>query len=73
MPASKVKTPSNITILDSEIPNLTTNPLVNTTLGSNINNKVISIESISHKQTISKVDSLVNNDFSKLLDIATNC
>ena len=46
---SKIETPSNITILDSEIPNLVINPLVNATLDSNINKKVISIESISYK------------------------
>ena len=67
-----METPSNITTLDSEILNLVTNPLANATLGSNINKKVISIESISHKRTISKVNSLANNDSSKLLDIITN-
>ena len=72
-PTSKVETPSNITTPNSEIPNLIINPLANATLGSNINKKVISAESTSHKRTISKVDSLVNNDFSKLLDIITNC
>ena len=71
-PAPKVETPSNITALGSEIPDLATNPLANATSGSNINNKVISIESTSHKRTISKVDSLANNDSSKLLDIAIN-
>ena len=48
-PTSKVETLSNITTLGSEIPNSVTNPLANATLGSNINNKVVSIESISHK------------------------
>ena len=67
-----METPSNITTLDSEILNLVINPLANATLGSNINKKVISIESISHKRTISKVNSLANNDSSKLLDIITN-
>ena len=70
---SKIKTPSNITTLNSEILNLVINPLANTTLDSNINNKVISIESISYKRTISKVDSLANNNSSKLLNIITNC
>ena len=69
---SKVETLSNITILGSEISNSITNPLANATLDSNINKKVINIESTSHKRTISKIDSLVNNDFSKLLDIITN-
>ena len=68
-----METPSNITTLDSEIPNLIINPLANATLGSNINKKVVSVESISYKRTISKIDSLVNNDSSKLLDIITNC
>ena len=67
-----METPSNITTLDSEILNLVTNPLANATLDSNINKKVISIESISHKRTIFKVNSLANNDSSKLLDIITN-
>ena len=49
MPASKVETPSNITTLDSEIPDSVTNPLANATSGSNINNKVVSTESTSHK------------------------
>ena len=44
-----METLSNITILDSEIPNSITNLLANTTLDSNINNKVVGIESISHK------------------------
>ena len=48
-PTSKVETPSNITTLDSEILDLIINPLANTTLSSNINKKVISIESTSHK------------------------
>ena len=72
-PAPKVETPSNITALDSEIPNLVTNPLANTTLGSNVNKKVVSTESTSHKRTIFKIDSSANNDSSKLLDITTNC
>ena len=72
-PAPKVETLSNITTLDSEIPNLVTNPLANATLDSNINKKVVGAESISHKRMISKVDSLANNDSSKLLDITTNC
>ena len=72
-PTSKIETPSNITTLDSEIPNSVTNPLANVTLGSNVNKKVVSIESTSHKRTISKVDSLVNNNSSKLLNIITNC
>ena len=38
-PASEVETPSNITALDSEIPDLVINPLANATLGSNINKK----------------------------------
>ena len=67
-----METPSNITAPGSEIPDLATNPLANATLGSNVNNKVVGAESTSHKQTISKVDSLANNDFSKLSDIATN-
>ena len=46
---SKIETLSNITTLDSEISNLVTNPLANATLNSNINNKVISIESTSYK------------------------
>ena len=49
MPTSKIETLSNITTLDSEISNLVTNSLANITLDSNINNKVINIESISHK------------------------
>ena len=69
---SKIETPSNITTLGSKIPNLVINLLANATLDSNINNKVVSIESISHKRTIFKVDSLVNNDSSKLLNITTN-
>ena len=68
-----METPSNITIPDSEIPNSVINPLANTTLGSNINKKVVSAESTSHKRTISKVDSSANNDSSKLSDIITNC
>ena len=48
-PALEVETPSNITILDSEIPDSIINPLVNATLDSNINKKVISVESTSHK------------------------
>ena len=44
-----METPSNITILNSEIPNSVINPLANATLSSNINKKVVSIESISHK------------------------
>ena len=72
-PASEVETPSNITALDSEIPDSVTNPLANVTLGSNVNKKVVGVESTSHKRTISKVDSLVNNDSSKLSDITTNC
>ena len=71
--APEVETPSNITILDSEIPDLVINPLANATLGSNINKKVVSVESTSHKRTIFKIDSLANNDSSKLLDIITNC
>ena len=71
-PTSKVETPSNITTLDSKIPNSIINPLANATLGSNINKKVVSVESTSHKRTISKIDSLANNDSSKLLDITTN-
>ena len=73
MSTPKVETPSNITTLDSEIPDSIINPLANVTLDSNINKKVISTESISYKRIISKVDSLVNNDSSKLLDIITNC
>ena len=72
-PASKMETPSNITTLDSEILNLVINPLANATLGSNVNKKVVGAESTSHKRTISKVDSLVNNDSSKLSNITTNC
>ena len=72
-PAPEVETPSNITALDSEIPDSVTNPLANVTLDSNVNKKVIGAESISHKRMISKVDSSVNNDSSKLLDIITNC
>ena len=68
-----METPSNITTLDSEIPDSVTNPLANATLGSNVNKKVVGAESTSHKRTISKVDSLANNDSSKLLDITTNC
>ena len=71
--ASEVETLSNITAPDSEIPDLVTNSLANATLGSNINKKVVGAESISHKRTISKVDSSVNNDSSKLLNITTNC
>ena len=71
-PTSEVETPSNITALGSEIPDLVINPLANATLGSNINKKVVSVESTSHKRTISKVDSSANNDSSKLLDITTN-
>ena len=71
-PTPKVETLSNITTLDSEIPNLVTNPLANTTLGSNVNKKVIDAESTSHKRTISKIDSSANNNSSKLLDIITN-
>ena len=48
-PTPEVETLSNITALDSEILNLVTNPLANATLGSNVNKKVISIESTSHK------------------------
>ena len=70
---SKIETPSNITTLDSKISNLVINSLANTTLGSNINKKVIGIKSTSYKRTISKVNSLANNDSSKLLDIITNC
>ena len=67
-----METPSNIIILDSEILNSITNSLANATLDSNINKKVISVESTSYKRTISKIDSLVNNDFSKLSNIITN-
>ena len=73
MSTSEVKTPSNIIALGSEIPDLVINPLANATLGSNVNKKVVGVESISHKQMISKVDSLANNNSSKLLDITTNC
>ena len=73
MPTPEVETPSNITTPDSEIPNLVTNPLANATLGSNVNKKVVSTESTSHKRTISKINSLANNNSSKLLDITTNC
>ena len=72
MPTFKIETLSNITTLDSEIPNSVTNPLANATLDSNINKKVVGVESISHKRTISKIDSLANNDSSKLLNITTN-
>ena len=48
-PTSKMETPFNITTLDSEIPNSVTNLLANATLDSNINNKVVGTESISHK------------------------
>ena len=72
-PAPEMETPSNITAPDSEIPDLVTNPLANATLGSNINKKVVGAESISHKRTISKVNSSANNDSSKLSDITTNC
>ena len=72
-PAPEVETPSNITTLDSEISNSIINPLANTTLDSNVNKKVIGVESTSYKQTISKIDSLANNNSSKLLDIITNC
>ena len=68
-----METPSNITTLDSEIPNLVINPLANTTLDSNINKKVVGAESISYKRTISKVNSLANNNSSKLSNITTNC
>ena len=68
-----METPSNITALDSEIPDSVINPLANATLDSNINKKVIGIESTSYKRTISKIDSLANNDSSKLLNIITNC
>ena len=71
-PAPKVETPSNITTLGSEIPDSAINPLANATLDSNVNNKVVGVESTSHKRTISKVDSSANNDSSKLSDIATN-
>ena len=71
-PAPEVETPSNITTLGSEIPDSVINPLANATLGSNINKKVVGVESTSHKRTISKVDSSVNNDFSKLSNITTN-
>ena len=67
-----METPSNITTLDSEILDLVINPLANATLGSNINKKVVGVESISHKRTISKIDSLANNDSSKLSNIITN-
>ena len=73
MSTSKVETLSNITILNSKIPNSIINSLANTTLDSNINKKVVSIESTSYKRTISKIDSLVNNNSSKLLNIITNC
>ena len=72
-PTPKIETPSNITTSNSEIPNSVINPLANATLNSNINKKVISTKSISHKRTISKIDSLANNDSSKLLNITTNC
>ena len=68
----KIETSFNIITLDSEIPNLVINSLANATLDSNVNKKVVSVKSISHKRTISKVDSLVNNDSSKLSDIITN-
>ena len=68
----EMETPSNITTLGSEIPDLVINPLANATLGSNINKKVVGAESISHKRTISKVDSSANNNSSKLSDITTS-
>ena len=49
MSTSKIETPFNITTLDSEIPDSITNLLANATLGSNINKKVIGVESISYK------------------------
>ena len=71
-PAPEMETPSNITTPGSEIPDSATNPPANATSGSNINNKVVSAESTSHKRTIFKVDSSANNNSSKLSDIATN-